>query len=268
MRYLLYIDILGFSDLVAGKADKVADLYEVIASLNVHRHPTFKAIVFSDTLLVYNITGGDTPAEARYVVMFLSEFAQDLQHRLTQRGIVFRAVIVRGNFRHYELNGIPCFFGSALVDAYQSEKPIKAIGLFIDRTIEKASHIFKTTAYNDRFSFVFITQSIDKLEYTFGGRFPIDRFELQETDLIWMLTPELLYLRQLHLQMQFHPIDAVRVKYANTWALYSAQYPKTTQHLVNSNFDLERVCPGASWDKVLARFPQSYSFAVETRREY
>ena len=75
-RYLLYIDILGFSDLVAAGSPRVHDLYEVIASLNVHRHSAFRAIVFSDTVLVYNTVGGDTKADRESIVMFLCEFSQ------------------------------------------------------------------------------------------------------------------------------------------------------------------------------------------------
>ena len=57
-RYLLYIDVLGFSALIDEGLGKINDLYEVIASLNVHRHDAFKVIVFSDTILVYNVRGG------------------------------------------------------------------------------------------------------------------------------------------------------------------------------------------------------------------
>src|ERR1039457_4901214 len=231
-RYLLYIDILGFSELVEKKTDHVLDLYEVIASLNVHRHQAFKTIIFSDTILVYNLDGGAAQDDRSYLVMFLCEFAQDLQYRLTERGIFFRAVLLRGEFHHYELNAVPCFFGRALIEAYRSEKQINAIGLFIDRSIEGDSDIFKTVPFNDKFSFVFITQQLHKVEYLNGGRFPLDAFELEQTDLIWALTPELLYLKYLYLAMRFHPDEKVRVKYANTWVIFQSQYPNTTRHLV------------------------------------
>src|SRR5438132_9254972 len=127
-RYLLYIDILGFSELVATGDPRINDLYEVIASLNVHQHPSFRAIIFSDTILVYNVEGSDTRSDRNYLVMYLCEFAQDLQHRLTKKDIFFRAVLVRGDFHHYELNGIPCFFEKSLVNAHKSEKKLEAIG--------------------------------------------------------------------------------------------------------------------------------------------
>ena len=108
-RCLLYIDILGFADLVSESNARIQDLYEIIASLHVHDHPSFKAIIFSDTILVYNVEGDDTRRDRSYLVMYLCEFAQDLQRRLTEKDIFFRGVSVRGYFTHYELNQIPCF---------------------------------------------------------------------------------------------------------------------------------------------------------------
>lgn len=268
MRYLLYIDILGFSDLVKRDSRAVQDLYEVIVSLSALRHYAFKTIVFSDTILVYNILGADTPRDKSYLVMYLCEFARDLQHRLTGRDIAFRAVLVRGEFQHYELNGVPCFFGRALIDAYKAEKEIKAIGLFIDKRIAGDSRIFKAHPYNENFSFVYITQSIERVEYLYGGRLPLDRFELEGTDLIWSLTPELLYVKRVHTQMQTHPAEDARHKYASTWALLKAHYPRTIEQLVAIDFDLEIICPGASWQEVLARFPEDFSSVIESRREY
>jgi hypothetical protein len=268
MRYLLYIDILGFSSLVEDHPAKVEDLYEVIASLHAHRHGDFKSIIFSDTVLVYSVAPCESVRDKVYLVMYLCEFAQDLLYRLTGRDIVFRAVLTRGEFRHYELNSMPCFFGNALIRAYRSEKQIKAVGLFIDRAIEKENHIFQTRPYNDQYSCVFLTQSIRKVETLHCGTFPLDRFELEGTDLIWNLTAELLYLRRLYQQATSQPDAIVRAKYANTWALFREQYPRTTEYLAATQFELEKVCPGAGWDDVLARFPESYSFAVDARIDY
>ena len=53
-KYLLYIDILGFANLVSKKPKEVKKIYEVVNELNVHRQSEFKAIIFSDTILIYN----------------------------------------------------------------------------------------------------------------------------------------------------------------------------------------------------------------------
>lgn len=57
----------------------------MIASLNTNRHDALKVVVFSDTVVVYNVNGGDTPEDAGYLIIFLCEFVKDLMHRLTGR---------------------------------------------------------------------------------------------------------------------------------------------------------------------------------------
>lgn len=121
-RYILYIDILGFTELVRQRSNLVDQIYEAIASLNVHNHSSFKTVVFSDTIVVYNIEGSDTPRDSKYLIMFMCEFVKDLMHRLTGRGIFSRSVITKGDFVHYEINKVPCFYGNALINAYNAEK--------------------------------------------------------------------------------------------------------------------------------------------------
>ena len=96
-RFLLYIDILNFSNLVAQKG-KVEEVYEIINRLHVHRHDVFNTIIFSDTILVYNRVHPRGLEEVRYIVMFLCEFAQDLFYRLIGRDIHFRAYTTCGDF--------------------------------------------------------------------------------------------------------------------------------------------------------------------------
>lgn len=266
-RFLLYIDILGFSDLAANSSSRIHDLYEVIASLNAHNHPAFRAIVFSDTILVYNTNGDDTSPspDRRYLVMFLCEFAQDLQYRLTKRRIFFRAVLVQGEFSHYELNSVPCFFGPALIEACKAEKDLQAIGLFMHKSILADSDVFKTAHFNEHFDFVFITKGLDIIEYDYGGHFPMDRFMVEETDLFHILPPELLHLESLHGGMQANENAKIRLKYANTWSLFEAHYPKTTRLLQDARFNWRAICPNVAWSEASSRFPEDYSFAIKSR---
>jgi hypothetical protein len=110
-RYLLYIDMLGFSDLVL-KRGGVGDLYKIIDSLNVHKHSAFKTIAFSDTLLVYNTYEPNTADDRRYAVMFMCEFAQDLFYRLVPRDLHFRAFLTKGEFEHQYLPHLQAFYGT------------------------------------------------------------------------------------------------------------------------------------------------------------
>lgn len=267
-RYLLYIDILRFSDLVNGPTVRIDDLYEVIASLNVHNHSGFRAIIFSDTILVYNTAGQNTGSDRRYLVMYLCEFAQDLQHRLTAKDIFFRAVLVRGEFKHYELNNIPCFFGEALIRAHKSEKNIQAIGLFMQNEIVADSNIFPTTRFNDEFSFVFITQTLTRLEADFGGEFPVDAWLFESTGETYLATPEILYLKQLSYFAANHPVVQVRHKYETTLKLFKKQYPKTISFLEKNDFVAKALSPLADWDAPRKQWPQSFGWAIKEREEF
>jgi hypothetical protein len=267
-RYLLYIDILGFSDLVQEDESKISDLYEVFAALNVHNHLSFKAIIFSDTILVYNVADPDDQSDRSYLVMYLCEFAQELQHDLTKKDIFFRAVLVRGDFQHYELNGIPCFFGKSLIYAYESEKQIPAIGLFMHNSLTFESDIFPTRKFNEQFSFVFITQALTRLETDFGGEFPQEGWIFDETDETFLATPEVLYLERLAYFAANHPVLKVREKHETTLKLFKEHYPKTFYFLEHHNFDVHTLSPTAGWDKALAQWPQSFSWAIKKRNDF
>jgi len=96
-KLLLYLDILGFSELVS-KSAKVQELYSIVDKLNVFSHkPQFECIVFSDTMLVYNsvpLSQNDRST----AVMWMCEFAQDLFYRLIGRDLYFRALLTEGQF--------------------------------------------------------------------------------------------------------------------------------------------------------------------------
>ena len=267
-RYLLYIDILGFSDLVAKDEAKIEDLYEVLASLHAHDHDAFKCIIFSDTMLVYNLSFSGYQREPEYYLMFMCEFARDLLHRLTQRGIFFRAVITQGEFQHYELNSIPCFFGTSLIHAYQAEKRIKAIGLFLQSSLREYCDIFPKRRFNAEFDFVYITQALDDLERDSGGQFPLDAWYLEETDLIWMVTPELLHLIDLYTNSESSLPEKVKKKYRASIKFYERRYPAITSFLKDNAFDITRFSPKANWQQVINRHPESMTWAVKTKNEF
>lgn len=267
-RYLLYVDILGFSNLVSKSKTSVNDLYEVIASLNAHTHSSFRAVVFSDTILVYNAIDAASEHDRNYIIMFLCEFAQDLMHRLVERDIVFRAVIDYGEFVHYELNSIPCFYGTALIEAYKNEKAIQAIGLFITKELDKDNNIFSSRPYSKKYNFVYVTQSLQRVEREHQGNFPAKAWLFEETDEIWHIVPEVLMMKHIYLNANSDIEKSIKRKYQATWKFYEKEYPKTLNFLVANTFDVSKMSPKADFNKVLKRYPEDYSWAVETRREY
>jgi hypothetical protein len=81
-RFLLYIDLLGFSEIVRTKQEALRKLFQVLDKSNAHKHGDFKVIQFSDTLLVYNKPDVDSNEDKRYCSMYLCEFAQEIQYML------------------------------------------------------------------------------------------------------------------------------------------------------------------------------------------
>jgi hypothetical protein len=270
-RFLLYIDILGFSDLVSNSPSKIDDLYEVIASLNAHKHNAFRCVIFSDTILVYNTDGGDTRRDISYLLMFQCEFVKDLLHRLTSRGIFYRAVITYGYFRHYQLNEVPCFYGTSLINAYNAEKDIKAIGLFMDNKLIPYCDIFHHTPFNDNYSFVYVTQALDQLEGICKSGLPAGelKFYIEETELNWTGGPEILHLAALCGNARSAALpESVTKKYQTTIELYRRRYPQIISRLEDNQFDIKSVFPEVDWSAVIARHPENYSHAIKERTDY
>lgn len=269
-RYFLYLDILGFTELVKRRnGNAIADLYEVIASLNANRHDAFKVVVFSDTVVVYNVNGGDIPEDASYLVMFLCEFVKDLMHRLTGRDIYFRAVITYGDFTHYELNGIPCFFGNALVEAHASEKQLKAIGLFIRNDIAQHCDIFRHRMFNETYNFVYVTQSLSEPNAFGEDGYPIPSELIWASEAQWEIYPELSHVARMLAGSQDSSLAPdVRAKYASSWEMYCAEYPNITGQLIKSGNDVFSIAPDVDWQPVVERHPEECGYAIKSRVEF
>lgn len=251
-RFLLYIDILNFSNLVAQKG-KVEEVYEIINRLHVHRHDVFNTIIFSDTILVYNRVHPRGLEEVRYIVMFLCEFAQDLFYRLIGRDIHFRAYITCGDFAHYPMENIKdVFYGEALIEAYHAEKKIQGTGLFMSTLVAPYSDIFKTVRFNRSCRFVYIMQTLQR----YSARkqdYPLDPFNLVETDAVWLLAYDIRYLATIYK----HKNDAalpprVRKKYETTWRLLMKQHGGFMSRLEESGFDPKAIS-ACDWTEPLDR---------------
>src|SRR2546425_415001 len=143
-HYLLYIDVLGFGELVETDPKRVEDLFEIVASLNVRAHGAFAAIAFSDTILVHDVPLPSNDHDRQYVMMYQCEFFRDLLHRVAGRGFSFRAVLTYGPFQHYRLNDTSYFYGLALNRAYDTEKKLQITGLLMDDYCYRYSNIFSS----------------------------------------------------------------------------------------------------------------------------
>lgn len=257
-KYLLYIDILGFTNIVAENHERVEQIYKIIDSLNVHTHDVFETIVFSDTILVYNKIEPVTSADHSYMVMFSIEFAQDLLYRFIGKELYFRGSLTYGPFDHYKLKNINCFYGPALIQSYLAEKELPAMGLFLHSSALKYNEIFKVGKFTNNYSFVYLNQSLDDLFNDFGsyemGGFPIKDARLfEDLDLPWNTAKDIIMLKDIHSKMNNHKDPKVRAKFLATWQMFKHRYPSFLNALEEAEFSLEAVCPGCNWTEPLKR---------------
>ncbi len=153
-RFLLYIDLLGFSEIVRTKGNILPDLFRILDKSNAHKHGDFRVIQFSDTLLVYNGTDAKTEHDKSYCAMYLCEFAQEIQYMLLGRDVFLRGLITYGQFDdtgptpNNDYKNVRAFWGDALIKAYRTESGIQAVGLFVDDTLKPHMNIFETHIYD------------------------------------------------------------------------------------------------------------------------
>ena len=247
-RFLLYIDILGFSEMTRKDPRKVARVYAILNQLNSHRHDSYKTIVFSDTVLVYNVKPAMNDDDRQYYVWYLTEFAEHLHHMLTGQDIYFRAALVAGDFFHYQLDHVECFFGEALINAYNAEKDIPSLGLFMDTTCVRYNQFFRLATFSDKFSFVYLNRHLEYLNTNCSGRYPA-RLDTPGEDVAPFLPWQVRFLKDIHEQMRNHPSPHVRTKFLTAWDFYYKRYPEMLQALVQQEFSLTALAYQGAWDQ-------------------
>ena len=237
-RYLLYLDMLGFTDLVLRRG-AVRQLYSIIDSLNVHDHHAFKTIAFSDTLLIYNTFEPETDHDRRYAIMYMCEFAKDLHYRLVPLDLHFRGFLTKGEFEHEELRHMQAFYGAALVSSYQREKDIDCTGLFLDAPLLPDCDIFFYEQYDQNTYFIHLMQALNSLHFE-EVDYPIDPILVGEAK--WDLAYDFRYLRNIHRHMNdpnLHP--RVRGKHAASWNLIRRRYQAIMDTLAANAFDPQSI---------------------------
>lgn len=254
-KYFLYIDILGFSELVSSNPEAVEELYQIIDDLNVHRHDAFTTIVFSDTILVYNREDPTSDYDHRYLVMYSIEFAQNLFYRLIGKDIYFRATLRYGAFAHKSLKHIDAYYGTALIDSYRDEKHIPAIGVFLHRSVWAHNDIFHTVPFTKDYSFAIINQALLAVWKMFGDHAPLpisgDVFFGQDNE--WHIASDVIYFRSIYHHMTSHPEPAVRAKYLATWQLYRCIFQKALDSLELHHFDPNALVSNFDWGPAMDR---------------
>lgn len=249
-RFLLYIDILGFSELVNNNSESIKRIYEIVNQLNVHKHDAFRTIIFSDTILVYNKIETKTEHDKEYVVMYMIEFVQDLLFRGKSINLNFRAIITYGEFEHYKLENAECYYGKSLVSAYLKEKEINGVGLFIDNNLEVFNKIFKTCVYNSKLRFVFLFQRMLQLKEYTEDVLPLPKEFIDDSYEFWLLKDEIKILKKYFDELNNNQEPRVRAKYLQTYQYYRKLMPMIFDQLERSNFSLTTISPDADWNEL------------------
>lgn len=255
-RFLLYIDVLGFSDMVYGDESRIVKLYDLVDGLNCLSHHAFNTIVFSDTVLIYNVAESTSRQDDTYYVMFCIEFFQDLLYRSAGKDYYFRSVLVNGPFEHDSPGRVERFYGEALVRAYNYEKAINSTGLFIDRYCNELNLVFPTTRFNSELNFVHVNQSLDRLQQGWLGSIPIPRGLFEDQDHGWLIARDVKILERMHWHMKNDPCPRVRAKHLMAWDLYSRRYSAVMKQLEEAAFDPNFISPGYDWASEFQRIEE------------
>ncbi len=233
-KFLLYIDILGFKDLVNNNNDKINELFNCIDNLYINKHSFLKIIVFSDTILVFNPKEPGTKDYSNVTVMDLCEFAQHLLlYMCVDLKIHFRAILTKGEFYYSKLKNIESYYGKALNFAHEKEKEINGIGLFIDKGILNYNIIYPTIRFDDDFHFVYLTQNLSDLNEYFTIENPVIHASLNK---MVLLKPEIEMLKLIKDNIENQVDSKIRGKYLMTYHLYKIRYKEIIEYFEFSDF--------------------------------
>ena len=269
-RFLLYVDLLGFSELVRNEPDVVPNLFHAFDRSQAHGHTCFEVIQFSDTLLVFNNKDPLSGYDKHYFAMYLCEFAQELQYMLLARGTFLRGLITRGQFEdtgpipNRTYKHIRSFWGEALIHAHKVTSDIKAIGLFVDAHVKPHMRVFDMHPYDDRNQVWFVDmtslprQSFDYL--TNKNELSIAMGHVRSCGMEQILSYDLLLLKRLFESSHDHRLaPSVRTKHLTTWEIYRRKYSVLCQAMEEVGFDFKQL-PGHDWVRTIAQIARHRGF--------
>lgn len=232
-RAFLYIDMIGFENMVKSKSIKVERIFEIIDSLNVFRHESLQVIVFSDTILVFN-KNENWPTH--YYVTYLIEYAQELFYKLNWVNVFFKGIITYGEFCFKERCNFQSYYGEALIDTYKDESLLNGFGLYIDKRLHDEVIIFNKVSFNEKYDYILLCQSFINLYRDTNGKLPIDTNILCETDTYFRIDEDLRFFREIEYLKNNHPVARVRDKYQTVYDIYKKCTPLFFATFENDGF--------------------------------
>lgn len=128
--YLAFLDILGFSAIVADQSNEQLERYGRSIA-DALKGGSIKSVVFSDSIvLTVEGTGPDA-------LLSIVRVCSRLLAELVQSDISMRGAIAYGDFVRSEINGSVFVAGKALVDAYEWERKQDWVGIMVTPTALK-----------------------------------------------------------------------------------------------------------------------------------
>ena len=215
-KVLLYIDILGFTEMVTSHSLIIPQIFEIINELSVFRHFAFQTIVFSDTIVVYN---KDDNRPGHYYLTCLVEFAQQLFYRLLSVGVFFRGIVSHGEFEYHKLDNIEAYWGNAFIEAFKDEKILKGVGLFVKNDLSEDILTFEKTVVSDNFCYIFLCQSLINLYKRVHGVLPVELELLNESDDFHRIDEDLMFFREVCSRKE-QDSSEISEKYLNVYNWY------------------------------------------------
>jgi len=143
-----------------------------------------------------------------------------------------------------------------LIDSYRKEKGIGCTGLLIHSSCQRFNKIFPMSKYDDEVSFVYLNQSLERLNLVSQGLLPISPIYLEGADELWRIVWDVKLLENINRLMTQHGDPRVRAKFQATWHLYEMRYRDLLHALEENDFNLESICPRYDWTRRLDQFAE------------
>ena len=221
-KTFLYIDILGFEELVRSNSLKVNKIFKIIDGINVHKDIVFQTVVFSDTILIFN---KNNDYENHYYVTYLIEYSQQLFYRLSLINVYFKGIITLGEFNFSRLNNIDTYYGLALIETYADESKLEGFGLYINKNLSNEVVVFNKIKFNEKYDFILLCQSYINLYEDTKGNLPVDIKIFNDTDTYYRIDEDLRFLREIEYLKNNFPCEKVKAKYQKVYDIYKSVTP-------------------------------------------
>lgn len=222
-KAFLYIDILGFTDLVNNHSEKVTEIFSIIDRLEVHNKGNLKVIVFSDTIIVFTMRES---LKINYFVNDLVKYTQELFYKLSSIGVFFKAVLTFGEFSFSKMKNIQAYHGKALIETYFDTNSLEGFGLYVNNEIASWILGFDLIKLSEKYSYVLLCHSIINLYKETKGILPINPELLNKPDEygnFCTLESDLKFLETVSQLKNNFPSEKVRRKYEVVFNIYKGQ---------------------------------------------